>query len=360
MAEGRNPQQTTMHGAWQDSEAAERCRWQQLGFACERLGDADLLLLMALVYKNTRQGLGAAWEPEKGWRTLLADPWGPRCKRSKVLRLIADARDAGILRVVASEQFGSPAGSAYQIDWPGVYALRGLPLPELLRSSSSGPRESRRDHQSDWLTDPSTPVDTPSTPVDTLQVAPKENGSQRAPTRAFDLKTRLEEEEFIFKSSHSTAADALVRAIYRHRGGCPSLSRRSRVFLLSVVVLGERLGPPWLEAAVEATAERRADTPPAFLFTCLENGIAEHFALPREMFRTLLARVRSVVQRFLHEHPWNPEEAFPRRMPAAEDPEPSESEKDAGVAAALATMHPAMRKRALKTLSNLEKAGAET
>ena len=207
-------QQQTMAGAWQDSEAAEAARWRQFVYVVSRMSatcahEDKFVRLMFAVYFNTRRGLGEPWAPDQGWLAFTLDPIGPRGSRSTILRIIADARGAGILRVIATERCGQPVGNTYQIDWAGIYAVCGMPLPESLHFLSVGRPSADHEPQPTqdqptpaqsvshqpgtpshpWDT-PSHPWDTPSHPWDTPE-GPSLNGmgSQRAgaPARAPDV-----------------------------------------------------------------------------------------------------------------------------------------------------------------------------
>jgi hypothetical protein len=329
MAKERSPQQTTMHGAFQDAEWEHRAQVNELFWAADTLGYSgpikdSLKVFLRLVYDQTREGHGPAWQPERGDKTILSAAGGPSCGRSKLRSIIADARDAGIL-LVEAKQAGS---NAYRIGWEAVYVIRGRNCPQaigvgaaIIKARAEG-ATSEPPIQAVHAVDSTVHgVDTSVHGVDT-QASECTTISAHAGVDLIDLVIDDEEERnsIIIKLKASDpiwrelpeAADRLVVAIYAHRGSCPSLSTRTRVFLLSAALLGKKLDPDWFSDAVETTAEKKATTPPAFLRTCLATGLAANHACDPGRFEQIVGRLRGVVGRFLAASPWDPAGAFRR------------------------------------------------
>ena len=159
----------------------------------------------------------------------------------------------------------------------------------------------------------------------------------RPPTRKFDLILDDDEENSIIIKINSTdqvwdhlqeTADGLVLDLYRHCTFCPSLSRRTRVFLASVALLREVVSAEWVSDAIEAVQDFKAKKPPAYLHTCLQKGMAGH--LPGgspDSCEELLGRVRTVVSRWVSKHEWRPDVVVARERAEQNKPkqrEPSE------------------------------------
>jgi hypothetical protein len=117
------------------------------------------------------------------------------------------------------------------------------------------------------------------------------------------------------------AADQLVLDIYRHLKRCPSLSRRSRVFLASAALLGEAVSAEWLADAVEGVQDFKAHNPGAYLHKCLQTGMEAHVPGGNaEYCERLLVRVRSAVSRWVGKRNWRPDVVVARERAAKAKP----------------------------------------
>jgi len=360
MAGGRTPQQTTMLGAWQDAQAESASALIQLYRSVDVLGiDGPIKntaqAMLRLVYDSTHEGLGQPWRPEKGWRSILAAPGGPSCKRSKLFELIADLRDAGLLRVVPQvDQFNRAAGDAYQIDWPGVYAVRGLPLPERLArvtpasiqpgrcpvptqavdadgSAEGGQPATESPRPANAISPPhGHPVHRVDSLVHRVDCPDNPMGLHARACAPVELICFDDEEKnsIVIKFNSSdpvweklpAAADRLVYRIYRHRGSCPSLSQRSTVFLLSVALLAEKLVDRdlWVHDAIDAASEKCANTPPAYLRECIRRSYAASTGDAPDGFEAILGQHRYRINRFLAESKWRADEGYRRACPPSQ------------------------------------------
>lgn len=103
-----------------------------------RRWESDAVLLGLLVYDQTGDGLGPAWDAQDS--VVLGHALGPSCARSKFYEIIRALKRDGLLQIEKVD--GGAAGDvrrSYRVDWASVYAVRGLPLPERLRGTHDAP-----------------------------------------------------------------------------------------------------------------------------------------------------------------------------------------------------------------------------
>jgi len=350
----RQMQQTTMAGLWQEAEAAARAKAilhaehrlemvNTLRAAAHTLGYSgpvrdSLFAFLNQVFERTNDGFGPPWWPEKAEKSILGWPGGPSCSRSKLFEIIADLRDAGILGVVPFQ--GDSRRSAYAIAWSVVYDMCGKPLPRYLADIAIA-LQCVPDVEPVHAVDSS--VHTVDKPVHAVDCESPEDTHTPTPACAgararFDLILDDEENSVIIKINSTDpvwdrleqTADQLVIGLYAHCPSCPSLSRRTRVFLASVALLREVVSDEWVSDAVEAVQDFKAKKPPAYLHTCLQKGMAGH--LPGgspDSCEELLGRIRTVVSRWVSQHQWRPDAVVARDRAEKRKPQPKDpSEKE--------------------------------
>jgi hypothetical protein len=356
----RQMQQTTMAGLWQEAEAAARAKAilhaehrlemvNTLRAAAHTLGYSgpvrdSLFAFLNQVFERTNDGFGPPWWPEKAEKSILGWPGGPSCSRSKLFEIIADLRDAGILGVVPFQ--GDSRRSAYAIAWGVVYDICGKPLPRYLADIAIALQcvpdvepVHAVDSQVHAVDSSVHTVDKPVHAVDC-----ESPGDAHTPTPAcagararFDLILDDDENSIIIKINSTDpvwdrleqTADQLVIDLYAHCPSCPSLSRRSRVFLASVALFGEVVNAEWVSDAVEAVQDFKANDPGAYLHTCLQTGMASHIpGGDPESCERLIGRVRTVVSRWVSKHNWRPDAVVARERAEQSKHKPKEpSEK---------------------------------
>jgi hypothetical protein len=112
------------------ADGSARDRRVQLARAIRDLRlDAYAKLLALLVFDMTGEGIGEPWSATD--ETVLGHALGPECERTKFYRLLRALTDAGILTVDKAKA-DNELSRRYSIQWEGVYAARGLPLPSQL------------------------------------------------------------------------------------------------------------------------------------------------------------------------------------------------------------------------------------
>jgi hypothetical protein len=295
--ERNQPQQQDLAFGLAEASAADRLT--QLGRALRDItADDTECMLVRLIYDQTAQGIGPAWSPAGGVRALLGHSWGPRCGESKLYDIRARLRAAEVIEIERGyDDSGRRIGSSYRINWAGVYAIRGLPLPHALRiggSATRTPDSATRTPDSATRT-PDSATRTP----DSATRSPADHYTTRGRARADSTLTDLTD---LTSTSTSVVENwpkirDLARWTYEeanaHRRFAP-LDALTRDLYLAFALLASTVMPrEWLERVAMLAKRKKADNPPGFLKRVLENDLLERYAMcnSREEAAVLMGRM---------------------------------------------------------------------
>jgi hypothetical protein len=301
-----------------DRQAVERLI--QLGRALRDTGDndADMCLLMRLVFDQTLMGIGPPWIPNGDLNLFLGHAWGPRCRRDKFYRMVNRLQQEGILLRQESFNQAGRVGFAYRVNWHGVYFLRGLPLPEYLLSRAIGESSFRTKQSSDQ-----TGVSSFTTAEGPIHSAPL-IGTARNLSSVLSTDDVDVDSKFSWKKAVNCFNEAKAKLF---RSPFAKLSNWDHEFLLCCVVLSmKKFGREWFQFAVDETARRTNCKKLAYLRGTLANRLDEFLDIcqgesPRKILNQEVRKIMPDVRKYLAEHPL-PQE--PQQIP--ERPEESNKE----------------------------------
>jgi hypothetical protein len=237
-----------------------------------------------LVYDQTAEGLGDAWEASD--ELLLGHALAPEFGRTKLYETRRALAEAGIL---SADKYKSEDGLSrrYRIDWEGVYAVRGLPLPERLAAIG----HQAADTVAQKIRDPENPQCGQSgirkirNADDFSRIIRDADFS----TRSISARARLSSSCLLVVDVDDKGQQEAIRAkanevrsrIFAHRPGA-KLDSETRRFLVSVAVLAIGLDERWagwIDYALAATAQARASKPAAYLRNTLRQSLIEFAGL---------------------------------------------------------------------------------
>lgn len=255
------------------ADGSVRDRRVQLGRVVSDLRlDSDAAMLLLLVFDQTAVGTGTAWAAAD--ELVLGHALGPKCSQTKFYKSRRAMTEAGILSVVKDRAEGT-LRRHYKIDWEGVYAVRGLPLPDHLRAADScgvfSPRENSPRENSRGENSPRE------------KTGGENHNMSRAHTPA---RARLSScllvlcnvvDDKTFRQGVLGKARDIHRDIHAHRPDT-KLDAETRRFVASVAVIASAAGGPWAEwidYAVAITKRAKAASPGAYLRGTLRRSLVE-------------------------------------------------------------------------------------
>src|SRR3989304_890568 len=293
-----NPQQQSLPFAQAEASAAERL--MQLGRALRDISaNANLGKFMRLIFDQTASGM-TEWSACD--ELIIGHAWGLTSKDTLV-RVRQQAKDCGILSIAPiRDSFGRVAEWIYAIYWPGVYYIRGLPLPLNLQSHQSVNHITSVKSYSADLARQS--VITPNSVEDAPQIA--ECKSILLNAEAICITQNAEASHNISAGAHVIVndeedKDKLIfvvmsltwdqiaplcfftwRTIYKSLPGILQKPPEEQCWelIISAVVLGKSLhhGEKWLEYSTAAVKSkgRGCGNPAGYFKKCLQNNLAEY------------------------------------------------------------------------------------
>ena len=266
MAQERSPlQQVSLPFALADGSARDRRIQLARAVRDLRLGawESDAVLLALLVYDQTSDGVGMEWEACDG--VVMGHACGPSCQRSKFYDIRGALTSAGILSVVKVKDGGDGLRRRYGICWSGVYAVRGLPLPDGLRrdqGASAKPAVQDADFQD---------ADFQDADFQDADFSGGESRSIPAPARpgapagarlssCLVVLSSVDVDDKTLQKIECKAAE-LYKAVFHHRIGT-RLDTEDRRFIATVAALAVVSGGQWTEWIDYAAAVCKRVSPP--------------------------------------------------------------------------------------------------
>ena len=263
------------------ADGSTRDRRVQLGRVVSDLRlDSDAAMLVLLVFDQTSAGTGQAWAAAD--ELVLGHALGPKCSRGKYYKIRRALAEAGILSVVNDRAEGT-LRRHYKIDWAGVYAVRGLPLPDRLRVvDSRGENSSRENSPHENSHGENSYRENSHGEKNDGQ---NHNTSGRVPARP-DARARLSSclvflsnvdvDDKVIQEIRSKSQE-IYREIFAHRPKA-RLDAETRRFIATVAAIAAVAGrqwAEWIDYAVAVTKRKKADIPGAYLRRTLRYSLIE-------------------------------------------------------------------------------------
>lgn len=335
MAAGRIPDgQKTLPFALADGSA--RDRRVQLARAVHDLRlDSDAKLLALLVYDMTAEGIGEAWTvPDE---VVMGHALGPECGKTHFYETHRALAEAGILSVITDRAEGN-LRRRYKVFWEGVYAVRGLPLPDNLREpgdedfrtandspGENSPRENSRGENS--------PRENPAGECQSAPDAHARTHAQARLSSCLVFLSNVDVDDMTLRQDIARKACEILAAIFAEKPGA-KLDRDTSRFAAEVAAVAVVAGDEWsawIDYAVAVTANKKGKhTPGSYLRNTMRQSLIEFAGVCKTEIEaaaiqgSLLAAVRPIARAVLASERIELPAAVPRysrprnRLPNAE------------------------------------------